>query len=201
MGLEERVERHLGRLQGRRRVRDDDLGHLVVTARHGGVERGRQGPRHQHSLGARVFQHVGIVVCGQQGVHAHGHQSGIHGAQVAHGPVGAVMHQHQHALLTTQAQGPQPRGQAAHTVIEFAIADGAVVIDEGGFAGAFTVHCQQVLGHVETFTGRGDGRRKAHEMSPVAARADRSCHGNSSKRHREAGVFGILWKDLNSLRI
>ena len=154
---DEGAEVDLPRLQGRQRMRDDHALHLVVALDHGGRERGQQRARHQHRLGARVLQHVGVVVGRQQGVDGHRHQAGVQAAQEGHRPVQPVVHQQQHALLAAQHQAQQAGGQAAHALVELAVAQGAAVVGKGGLGGALGVGGQQVGGEVEALGRRGDG--------------------------------------------
>ena len=147
--LHKGLELHLGRMQGRRRMRHHHLGDFMVRLDHGGGERRQQSAGYQHRLGARMFQHIGIVVGGEQGVDCHRHQASVQGAQKAHRPVIAVVHQQQHALFAAQAQGPQAGGKAAYALFELAVAQGAVVVDESGLVSACCVFAQQVLGKVE----------------------------------------------------
>ena len=106
--------------------------HFVVARVIAARQRRQQRARHQHRLRARVLQHVGVVVGGEQRVHRHRHEAGVDRAEKAHRPVVAVVHQQQHALLAPQAQRAQAGGQAAHAVVEFAVAQRAEVVDEGG---------------------------------------------------------------------
>jgi hypothetical protein len=141
----------------------------MVALDHRRRHRRQQRARHQHRLRARVFQHVGVVVGGQQRVHRHRHDAGVHRAQEGHRPVQAVVHQQQHAFLALEAQRTQPGRQAAHAVFELAVAQAAAVVDEGGLArGALRVAGQQVLREVEAVAGgrHGGGR---HGLSPGAA--------------------------------
>ena len=67
------------------------------------------------------------------------------------------MHQQQHALFAAQQQAQQAGGQAAHALVEFAVAEGAAVVGKGGFARALGVDGQQVGGEIEALGRRGDG--------------------------------------------
>ena len=94
------------------------LRHFVIGLDHRRRQRRQQCARHQHRLRARVLQHVGVVVGGQQRVHGHRHQAGVHRAEEAHRPVVAVVHQQQHALFAPDAQRAQAGGDAAHALVE-----------------------------------------------------------------------------------
>ena len=98
------VECHGALGQGGIRTRHDHGLDLVATLSQGRLQRGQQGSRHNGRLGPAVLQHVGVVVGGEQGVDGHRHDAGVHGAEKAHRPVAAVVHQQQHALFAPHAR-------------------------------------------------------------------------------------------------
>jgi DUF1009 family protein len=65
------------------------------------------------------------------------------------------VHQQQHALLALDAQRAQAGRQAAHALVQLAVGQRALVVDEGGLVRARGVAGQQVLGEVEYLAGGG----------------------------------------------
>ncbi len=166
---EEGFELDLGRTQRRHRARNDELAQLMLRLGHGQRQRRQQGSRHQHRLRTRMLQHVGIVVGGEEGVHRHRHDAGVHRAQKTHRPVAAVLHQQQHAFLALDAERLEPGGHPAHPQLEFAVVKNAGVVDERGPGSALRVAVQQVLRKVEALFGRRHGIHDsfgAHAGSP-----------------------------------
>ncbi|EKE18364.1 MAG: hypothetical protein ACD_10C00017G0001 [uncultured bacterium] len=100
-----------------------------------------------------MLQHVGIVVGCEQGVHSHRHETSIHRAEKAHGPVIAIVHQKQHALLTFDAQRAQTRRYASHAQVKLAKIERAQVVNKGRLARTLRVAKQQILRKVEDFGG------------------------------------------------
>ncbi len=147
LGLE--VQRPLG--QRPRGLGDEQGAHLVRCARHGVLQHGQQRTRDQGGLRAAVVQHVGIVVGREQGVDRHGHHARVEAAEEGHGPVAAVVHEQQHALLAPQAGGGEGRGQAARAVFERAVAEAAPVVDIGRALCTLPVEAEQVLGKIESW--------------------------------------------------
>ncbi len=90
----------------------------------------------------------------------------MHRAQKGHRPVAAVVHQQQHAFLALDAQAAQAGGQAPHTVFQRAVAQAAVVVDEGGLGGAACIAPQQVLREVEAL-GQGRQRGRGHGVVSI----------------------------------
>ena len=119
-----------------------------------GLQRGQQRGRHQRRLRAAVAQHEGVVVGGEQGVHSHRHHARVQRAQKRHRPVGAVVHQQQHAVLAPQADRPQTGCAAADLVFQLAVGQCALVIDQGGLVGPAGVVCDEMGGKVEACGGR-----------------------------------------------
>ena len=170
---DEGLEIHLAHMQRCDRARHDDMADLVIGLDHRRAQRRQQRARHQHGLGPRMLEHVGVVVGGEQGVHRHRHHAGVQRAQEAHGPVQVVEHQQQHAFLAAQAQRTQAGADAAHALVQFAVAQAAVVVDEGRDGGTRRIGLQQVGGEVEALAGCGDGVGKGHVLSPVGRPAGR----------------------------
>ena len=131
MGLHKGLEFDLGRVQGCGGVGHHHLQHLVVRFGHRSRQRGQHGTRHQHGLGARMLQHVGVIVGRQQRVHGHWHQSGVHGAEKAHRPIVAVMHQQQHTFFAPNAERAQASGDTPNTVFKCRVGQRAAIVDEG----------------------------------------------------------------------
>ncbi len=153
---DEGFEVSLAFVQRRDRMRDDDLLQLVLGLDHRRAQCRQQRARHQRSLGARMFEHVGVVVGGEQRVHRHRHEAGIHRAEKGDRPVIAVLHQQQHALFALQAERAQACGDTLHALGERAVGERAVVVDERSLASARGVELQQVLGEVEALGGCSD---------------------------------------------
>ena len=82
-------------------------------------------------LRARMLEHVGVVVGGEQGVDRDRHDAGEHRAEEGDRPVGAVVHEQHHALLALDAGVLERRGEAAHALVERAVGERARVVDEG----------------------------------------------------------------------
>ena len=164
VGFQESLKLDLGRVQRRLRLRDDHLLHFVIALDHRCRQSRKQRTRHQHRLGARMLQHVGVVVGREQRVDGHRHQAGVQRAQKSHRPVAAVVHQHQHAFFAAQKQAFKRRRHAARALGQFAIGNRALLIDEGRLARAVRVERKQMLGKVEALGGRGDFG--CHGMSP-----------------------------------
>ncbi len=145
------LERQLGRMRWRHRSGYDDLLHLVVGLDHGRRQSRQQGARHQHRLRPSVFEHVGVVVSGEQGIDGNRHDAGVHGTEKCHRPVVAVEHQQQHAFLAANAQTAQARGHLAQARRQRAIGEACLVVDEGDLVGALCIAVQQVLRKIEAF--------------------------------------------------
>ena len=84
----------------------------------------------------RMFEHVGVVVGGEQGVDRDRHDAGEHRAEEGDRPVGAVVHEQHHALLALDAGVLQRGGEAARALVEPAVGERARVVDEGDLVGA-----------------------------------------------------------------
>jgi hypothetical protein len=112
-----------------------------------------------------VFQHVGIVVCGEQGVHAHRHQTGVHGAQITDRPVVAVEHQDQDTFFAAQTQRAQSCRHAFDAILERAVGERAQVVYEGCFVGADLINAKQMMGEIELLAGGLNVVGCGHEVS------------------------------------
>ncbi len=166
-----RIQRRHAIGQRLARTRYQDLPDFMPGTCQRLLQHGQQRGRHQHRLRAAVLQHVAIVVGGQQRVDGHRDDAGVHRAQEADWPVGAVVHQQQHALFAVDAGAEQRGSQAPHPLRQFAIGELAVVIDIGHLAGAPGIAAEQVLGKVEGRAGWPDGclcGRGGHGCLPVA---------------------------------
>ena len=110
-----------------------------------------------------MFQHVGVVIGGEQGVDGHRHQTGIHRTQKTDRPIPAIVHQQHHTLLALDAQRLQAGRDAAHAHVKLPVAQRSLVIDKGHFVGSLRVGLQQVLRKVERV-----GRRRNPGLRAVA---------------------------------
>ncbi|MNV12528.1 hypothetical protein D3C71_1031350 [compost metagenome] len=145
------------RTQLAHRQRYQQRAHFVRAARHGLGQNRQQGPRNQSSLRPAVRQHVGIVVCGQQGVDRHRHHPCIQAAQKAHGPVAGVVHQQQHTLFAPHPRLSQHAGQPPGAVFQIAIAQAPPVVDVGRALGMRPVQVEQMFGEIESLWQAGHG--------------------------------------------
>ena len=122
-------------------------------------------PLTNDGLRARMLEHVGVVVGGEQGVDRDRHDAREHRAEERDRPVGAVEHEQQHALLALDAGVPQRRGEAARALVELAVGERARVVDEGGLVRASRVRLEQMPREVERLRRRGHDAG-AHPVSP-----------------------------------
>ena len=149
-------QRLLTRQQRLCRARHQHLLDLVRGQRQRLAQQGQQRSRHQHRLRPAVAQHVGVILGGQKRIDRHRHDAGVERAQKAHWPVAAVVHQQQHPLFPAQAQRQQGGGQLALLQGQRAIAQGPLVVNEGGLVGPRGIARDQVLGKVERRTWLGN---------------------------------------------
>ena len=184
--LEQRVERPVASL-----VRHHHVAQAGQSRRQA-VERRQQRAGHEQHAGARVAEHVLVVLGLEQRVDGHRHDAGLDRTQEGHRPVGAVEHAHDDPVLGPQPQAGQRRGKPVHASRKFGIRAHAAVVDEGGFgtpAGAQVALDQVVRGVV--VAGNLDGGRRApvacarklgHRLSPGARRVAARRRVNTSRR-------------------
>ena len=79
------------------------------------------------------------------------------------------MHEQQYALFALDAGYAQGGGHAPHAVLELAVAERAVVVDEGQLVRPRGIDSQQVLRDVEALGRCGNGGRWGHEKLLLAA--------------------------------
>ena len=89
LGFEEGLELDLAEFERMRRARDDHLVDLVVGPGHRGFQRRLQRPADDRGLRARMLEHVGVVVGGQQRVDGDRHDAGEDRAEEGDRPVDA----------------------------------------------------------------------------------------------------------------
>jgi hypothetical protein len=170
---QEGLELDLGRRAAAPAGRDHDLGTSWSALRQRAGQHRQQRSRNQHRLRAAVREHVGIVVGGQQRVDGHRHDAGVHRAEEGHRPVGAVQHQQQHPLLAPHAGRRAAGGHAANPLVELAVTQRALVVDEGDLGGAAAL-LQQVLGEVEALRGRRTRTRSWWRWASACGRCARA---------------------------
>ena len=88
------------------RARDDDLVDLVVGSGQRRLQHRFDRAADDRGLGARMLEHEGVVVGGEQGVDRNRDHAGEHRPQKGDRPVRAVEHEQHHALLALDAGHP-----------------------------------------------------------------------------------------------
>jgi len=101
-------------------------------------------------------ERVRIVLDRKQGVERDRDHARMQAAEEGDRPVGAVVHQQQHALLAPHAERRQPGGAAPHRVGEFTIGQAARIVDVGGLRRSIRVARDQMAGEIEALGGRSD---------------------------------------------
>ncbi len=118
-----------------------------------------------------MLEHVGEVVGGEEGVDRDRHDARQHGAEEGDRPVGAVLHQDQHALLALDAALLERGGEPAGALVELAVSHRSGVIDERRLARPPGVGPQEVSSEVEGLRRRLNGAH-AHRRLLSEARAE-----------------------------
>ena len=158
MALEERLERDLAEFQRLGRPRDDHLVDLVVGLGQRGLERRLHRAADDRRLGAGMLEHVGVVVGGEQRIDRDRDGAGEDRAEERDRPVAAIEHEDEHPLLALDAGVLQRRGEAANALVELAVGEPPLVVDEGGLVRPAGVGVQQMPGEIERLRRRLDAR-------------------------------------------
>ena len=77
MRTQESIKVHLARLERCQRCRHDDKLHFVLCAGHRRSQGRQQRTRHQYRLRSGILQHVGVIICRQQGIDRNWHQARV----------------------------------------------------------------------------------------------------------------------------
>ena len=149
VGFDHGFKRDLAEIERGDRMRHDHLADLVITLGQSPLDRRQDIAAGQHGLGARMFEHVGVVVRGQQRIDCDRHDAGIDRAQKRRRPVGAVLHRQQHAFLALDAEIAQGGGDAADAILQIAVAQRPAVVDERRLRSAAAVERQEMRGKIE----------------------------------------------------
>ncbi|MCY1220038.1 hypothetical protein D9M72_320370 [compost metagenome] len=106
--------------------------------------------RHHHGARAAVAKHIGVIVCGQQGIDRHRHHARQQAAEKYRGEINGIERAQQQPLFLAEARVAQRAGKAAGAGIELGISQRGGVVDVGSLAPAPCLHIarQQVLGGV-----------------------------------------------------
>ena len=124
-----------------------------------------------------MLEHVGVIVGGEQGIHRNRDNARIHGPEKGHRPIGNVLHQQQHPLFALDSHGGQPACHAPHPLIELAVAERAVIIDESRLGRPPGIDSEHMLCKIERF-GWWLHRLPRAPLSAI--------HPGVSPRHRSA---------------
>ena len=154
--VEEGLELRLAEFERLRGARYDDLVDLVVGLGQRRFEGGLDRAADDDALRARMFEHVGVVVGGQQGVDRDRNDAGEKRAQKRHRPVGAIEHEEHHPLLAFDAGVLERRGEAARALVEFAVSERAQIVDERDLVRTAGVRLEKMPGEVEHLRRRCD---------------------------------------------
>ena len=158
-----------------RRTRHDNLVDLMVRLGQRAFQRRFQCAADDRGLRARVLEHVGVVVGGEQRVDGDRNDARQHRAQESDRPVGAVEHEQQYALLALDARALERRGEFSRARVEFAIGQGAGVVDKRDLVRASGVCVQKMLGEIENLRGRAARRDALGHVVPPPVLSSRAC--------------------------
>ena len=136
--------------------RDDDFVDFVVRLGERAFQQRLQRAADNGRLGARMFQHVGVVVRGEQRVDGDRDDSRIDRSEKSDGPVGAVEHQKQHALLALDPARFEGRCEAPRALLKFPVGHCRDLVDEGRLARATSVRREEMVSEVEGLRRRFD---------------------------------------------
>ena len=166
---EEILERDLVRLKRLDWARDDDRVDLVIRLGERGFQRRLDRAADERGLGARMFQHIGEIVGGEQRVDRDRDGAREHRPQEGDRPVEAILHQDQRALLAPDASILQSCGETARAIVEFAIGQRAEIVDEGRLAGAPGIDRKEMAREVERLRRRLDRAHGHRRLLPSQA--------------------------------
>src|SRR5580704_9512884 len=117
-----------------------------------------------------MLKHVGEIVGGKQRVDRNRDDPRQHGAEEGHGPVGAVLHEHQRALLALDASLLKRGGEPTSALIELPEGDDADVVDERRFGWAPRIGLKQMRREVERLRRRFNGARGHRRLPSLQAK-------------------------------
>ena len=168
------LERDLAEVERLSRARHHDRVNLMIRFGQRRLQRRLDRSAHENGLGARVLEHVGEVVGGEQGVHSNRNDARQHRAQEGDRPVSAVLHQDEHALLALDAALLEGRGEPSGALVQLPVGHRPGVVDERRLARPPGVRAQKVSREVERLWRRLNGAH-AHRrlLNSLAARAER----------------------------
>ena len=159
------LERDVAEVERLSRARHDDRMDLVIRFRQRRLQRRLDRAADEGGLGARVLEHIGEVVGGEQGVDPDRNDARQHRAQKRDRPVGAVLHEDEDALLAFDAALLERGGEPPGAVVELSVSHRPGVVDERPLVGTPGVGAQKVSREVEGLRRRFDGAG-AHRRLP-----------------------------------
>ena len=166
------LELDLAEVERLRRARHDDGVDFVIRFGERGFQRWLDRAADQRGLGARMLEHVGEIVGGEQRVDRDRNDARQHRAQEGDRPVGAILHEDERALLALDAPLLERGGEPSGAIVEFAVSHGAGVVDERRLIRAPRIGLKQMRREVERLRRRFN-RACGHRRLPAPSEAPR----------------------------
>ena len=147
-------------------------------------------------LGPRMFEHVGEIIGGHQRVDRHRRDAREHRAQKRDRPIGAVLHEQEHALLAPDPCALETRGEPPRPLVELTVGDHADIVDERRLHRAFGIGGKQMEREVEHLRRRFNGacghRRLLGRARSRAADGASSSIGGAQPSTRRLACLGNM---------